>query len=134
MRLPYTSRLVRGSKRHEMRSRSMAYFKVSPGEWVWFATPKGAQEGCTGCAVLGGAYFVGEVGPLKPGVPPDEAHWMELAHTVPESLLSFARSMPPGYMNGVWGWEFEGAIELQSPVDMADDPNMTMARFAARGS
>lgn len=132
VRLPYASRLAKGSKRHEMRSRSISYFDVSPGDWVWFCTLKGKLEGFTGCAVLGGAYFVRESAPLQPGVAADEALWTTLAHTVPQSLTAFAQSMGGGYKNGVYAWEFDRAVELERPVDMADDPSITFARFAPR--
>ena len=134
VQMPYTHKLVRGLKRHEMRSRSLEnYFKVASGDWVWFCTRKGEVSGCTGCAVLGGARYVREVGPLVPGKESDEKIWAGLAHCVPMSLSEFAKRMPKGYLKGVWAWEFDGAMELDTPVDMADNSNKTMAHFVPRG-
>jgi hypothetical protein len=131
--MPYTRKLVRGEKRYEMRSRSIeTYWKVAPGEWLWFSTLKGKVKGCTGCAVLGGARYMRELGPLVPGNESDEKAWAGLPHGVPMSLSEFAKRMPGGYLKGVMAWEFDGAVELDMPVDMADDNSITMARFVPR--
>lgn len=141
VRLPYAYRLVpetagvEASKRHEMRSKPMAAAsgqRVTPGTWVWFATLKGKLPGIRGCAVIGGARFIGEEGPLVPGTEHGEARWLQLQHTVPGTLRAFVKDMPSGYSKHVWAWEFADAIALASVVEMADSHEMTFVSFVPR--
>ena len=140
VRLHYAQRLVQrqgahgAQKKHEMRSRMIAAAssgRVVPGSWVWFATLKGKWQGVKGCAVLGGARFVREEGPLIPGSEEGERRWNELEHTVSGLLREFVVGMPSGYRRGVWAWEFADAIELETPVEMADSHEMTFVQFRA---
>ena len=106
---------------------------VVPGTIVWFSTLKGQVPGLTGCAVLGGARFVREEGPLVPGSLHGEARWRDLEHTVDDGTMKvWVQGMSPGYKKAVWAWHFEDAFELPVPVQMADSSAMTFVPFQPR--
>ena len=63
---------------------------------------------------------------MVPAKESDEKIWAGLAHCVLMSLSEFAKHMPKGYLKWVWAWEFDSAMELDTPVDMADNSNMTI--------
>lgn len=135
VRLPYTERLASGDKRHEMRSKPIAQSGFGPierGDWVWFATLKGKYPGCEGCAILGGARYVGQEGPLHMGTPGSEQRWLQLQHTVPGTLSAFATSMGRGYLTGIYAWEFADSQRLDAPVEMEDSLAQVFTAFRPR--
>ena len=138
--------LVKQVKWTEVRSRTVDQTEKAclfRWTWVWFARTAAFKDGGETvdlCEVWGGAWYLGESGPVNPqdeGVVAILQSWHAHWPTTHGEILRLIESMGPqcrGYRRQLCGWHFGGAMELSSYIPMAKSKKQTgFFRFAAAG-